>query len=440
MKSGDISVAVIGGGPMGLAVSYQLSILGYKPKLFEADDRLGGMAASFNFSGLDIERYYHFHCLSDTSFIDLLKELDLHTHLKWKSTKMGFFFNNQLYNWGSIFSVLSFSGVSILARLRYLAHAARCLFFTNSIYLDKLKATRWLKDWLGKEGFDTLWSKLFIYKFYQYSNDISAAWICSRISRLGKSRRFLKEILGFLEYGSKQFIDKIESQIKKNEGNIKLSCPVISIIPHSVSGATITTSDGSETFDLVISTIPLQLVANIFEAGGSPDYLVNAYRNIPSIACACVVIRCRYRVTNNFWTNINDQRFAIPGIIEMSNLKKLPFNLIYIPFYMPYDHPDYKRADKKFIQDAWNCLKAINKNLTDDDLLDSHCNRYRYAQPICSVNFKRKLPPMQPFNNVYTLDTTAYYPDDRGISESIEFGRKLVNNIHSNFLRRYDQK
>ena len=35
---------------------------------------------------------------------------------------------------------------------------------------------------------------------------------------------------------------------------------------------------------------------------------------------------------------------------------------------MPYDHPDYKRADKKFIQDAWNCLKAINKNLTDDDI------------------------------------------------------------------------
>ena len=39
-------VAIIGGGPMGLAISYRLSSLGYNPVLFEADDRLGGMHKS----------------------------------------------------------------------------------------------------------------------------------------------------------------------------------------------------------------------------------------------------------------------------------------------------------------------------------------------------------------------------------------------------------
>ena len=37
----------IGAGPMGLAVAYQLVKDGYKPVVYEADDRIGGMTASF---------------------------------------------------------------------------------------------------------------------------------------------------------------------------------------------------------------------------------------------------------------------------------------------------------------------------------------------------------------------------------------------------------
>jgi len=68
-------IAVLGAGPMGLAVAYQLAKEGYAPVLFEADDRVGGMTASFDFSGLQIERYYHFHCISDKAFLEVLEEL-----------------------------------------------------------------------------------------------------------------------------------------------------------------------------------------------------------------------------------------------------------------------------------------------------------------------------------------------------------------------------
>ena len=46
---------------MGLATAYYL-IKGYLPEIFEADDRIG-MTATFNFNGLEIERFYHFHCI-----------------------------------------------------------------------------------------------------------------------------------------------------------------------------------------------------------------------------------------------------------------------------------------------------------------------------------------------------------------------------------------
>jgi len=39
----DEKVAVIGGGPAGLSAAYELSLLGYKVTIFEAQDKLGGM-------------------------------------------------------------------------------------------------------------------------------------------------------------------------------------------------------------------------------------------------------------------------------------------------------------------------------------------------------------------------------------------------------------
>ena len=41
-----------------------------------------------------------------------------------------------------------------------------------------------------------------------------------QINRLGKSRRFLKETLGYLEGGSDEFIEKIQNSIKNFGGKI----------------------------------------------------------------------------------------------------------------------------------------------------------------------------------------------------------------------------
>ena len=91
-------IAVIGGGPMGLAVAYELTLQGYKPVIFESDNRLGGMAACFDFEGLEIERYYHFHCLNDKGFFRMLDEIGLKDQLNWKKTKMGFYYQGNYIN------------------------------------------------------------------------------------------------------------------------------------------------------------------------------------------------------------------------------------------------------------------------------------------------------------------------------------------------------
>ena len=87
---------------------FRSSKMGYTPFVFESDIKLGGMAASFDFDGIELERYYHFHCLNDTAFLKIINELNLSELLKWKKTSMGFFFSGKLYEWGSFLSVLKF--------------------------------------------------------------------------------------------------------------------------------------------------------------------------------------------------------------------------------------------------------------------------------------------------------------------------------------------
>ena len=68
-------VAVIGAGPMGLAVAYELAKKGRRVVVLERDDRIGGMSATTNFAGTRIERYYHFVCKPDATTFEYLREV-----------------------------------------------------------------------------------------------------------------------------------------------------------------------------------------------------------------------------------------------------------------------------------------------------------------------------------------------------------------------------
>jgi hypothetical protein len=53
-----------------------------------------------------------------------------------------------------------------------------------------------------------LWRRLFDYKFYDYTSNLSAAWIWSRVRRIGNWRaRLFEEKLGYLEDGSETLLN-----------------------------------------------------------------------------------------------------------------------------------------------------------------------------------------------------------------------------------------
>lgn len=419
-------IAVLGAGPMGLAVAYQLARDGHKPVVFEADDRVGGMTAAFDFSGLTIERYYHFHCISDQAFLTMLDELSLGDKMHWVETKMGYWYQGQLQPWGNPFALLKFRGLSFVAKFRYGLHAFLATRRNNWKPLDHVDAVSWIKRWVGAEAYEVLWRRLFDYKFYDYTSNLSAAWIWSRIRRIGRSRYSLfREKLGYLEGGSDTLLKALHSDIEAHGGEIRLKSPVGKVVIKEGQVRGVEVAGKVEAFNKLISTVPLPYVPGLMP--DLPPDVLRRFQSVKNIAVVCVIVKLRKALTDNFWLNTNDPEMDIPGLVEYTNLRSLDQHVIYVPFYMPGDHPKFSEPDQAFLDKVRRYLLKINPELNNEDFIELRASRYRFAQPICEPGYLEKLPPVAlPIKGLWVADTSYYYPEDRGISESIDFGRKMA--------------
>jgi protoporphyrinogen oxidase len=424
------NVAVIGAGAMGLAAAFHLLQLGHKVTVLESSPVPGGMAAHFDFDGLSIERFYHFVCKSDKPLFDLLNELGLSESMRWRDTRMGFFNNGRLQKWGDPVALLRFSGLSFVAKMRYGLHAFLSTRRSNWAKLDKLDAQTWLKRWIGEEAYRVCWDRLIQLKFFDYSDRISAAWVWARIKRVGTSRKnVLQEQLGYIDGGSETLVTTLVDRIEQLGGKIMLATPVKRIMVTGKTVRGIETEEGEFRFDAVISTVAIPYAVDMLI--DLPADLVERYRALPNIGVVCVVHKLRRAVSEYFWMNINDYRFEIPGIIEFSNLRDVGNeHVVYVPYYMPQTHQKFSWPDGEFIAETKKYLKMINSELSDEDFISCRVGRLRYAQPVCGTQFLQDLPPVCPgIEGLQVADTSYYYPEDRGISESVHLAKEMAANV-----------
>jgi protoporphyrinogen oxidase len=422
------SIAVVGAGVMGLAAAYHLTKAGHQVTVFEADSVPGGMAAHFDLDGLSIERFYHFVCRADQPLFDLLAELGLADAMRWRDTSMGLYYDGQLYPWGDPFALLRFPHLGPVAKLRYGLHAFTSTRRSDWSRLDCLSARDWLRTWVGDEAFRVCWEKLFALKFFEYSDQVSAAWIWTRIKRIGTSRRSLRqEVLGYIDGGSETLVNRLVQRIRSGGGRLRLSTPVerIAIERDEVRGV-VPRGGELEAFDAVISTVAIPYVVPMLR--DLPTSTVAQYAALPNIGVVCVVHKLRRSVSPHFWMNINDPRFAIPGIVEFSRLRDVgDAHIVYVPYYMPQTHEKFGWSDEQFVAETTRYLRHLNPGLTETDCLATRVGRLRYAQPVCGPRFLETLPPISPgIRGLQVADTCYYYPEDRGVSEGVRLARQMA--------------
>lgn len=414
---------------MGLAAAYQALRDGHEVDVLEASDIPGGMAAHFDFGGISIERFYHFVCRADYATFDLLRDLGMSDKLVWRPTSMGFFVGGKLNPWGDPVSLLSLPGTSLAMKLRYGLFVFICTHRSSWLALEHRTAKDWLIHWCGEAGYNLFWRSLLEFKFYEDAARISAAWIWTRIRRVGLSRKsVMQEEMGYFAGGSETLVKALMTRIAELGGRVHLKTPVtrVAIAEGSVNG--VETPEKAFDADEVISTVPIPLVPDMIP--DLPEALKDQYRAIKNIGVCCVVLKLSRSVSPHFWINIEEPGIEIPGVIEFTNLRNVGPTIIYVPYYMPVTNDKFSWTEEQFVSDAMACLSRLNPTVSQADLIDARVFRLRHAQPVCDVGFGSKLPPVRtPIAGLQVADTCFYYPEDRSISESLDLGRKMARQI-----------
>ena len=420
---------------MGLMAAYRAAKNGHEVDLLEAAPEPGGMAGHFDFDGVSLERFYHFICLSDHPTFATLDELGIADKLQWRHTTMGFFNENKLHPWGDPLALLRFPSLSLIDKFRYGLFAFVCVRRNSWDAIESESARSWILRWCGPTIYARFWKPLFDLKFYEYADNISATWIWTRIRRIGRSRKSMfEERLGFLEGGTLTLVEALMEGIRAHGGRIHLATPARQVTTEQLPGQTlrvtgVQTAAGFFPADAVISTAPTPLIAALVP--DLPADWKQRYEAIHNIGVICVIFKLSRSVTPHFWVNVSEPDLAIPGVIEFSNLRNVGGDtIVYVPYYMPVTNPKFTWPDEDLLSEAFACLQRINPALTGDDILATKVARLKYGQPICEPNFGDKLPPVQtPITGLQIADTCFYYPEDRGIAESLRLGSSMANSL-----------
>ena len=405
-------IGIIGAGISGLSTALALGKAGHEVDLFQREADLGGLIATFDFDGMDIEHFYHFLCTTDLGYFKLCQELGLSEHLRFHKASTGFYYDGKPYNFFTPLDLLLFPGIPFGKRIRLGLFALEARARKEWVQLDELTAKPWLIDRLGKQAYEVIWEPLLELKFGDFHDKISAAWVWHRIHRVAKCRGRM----GYLEGGTRRLLDTLHARLDELGVRIHPEQPVTRILAEDghVTGLAFEHHDDFAC-DRVVSTVPLTVLAKLLPDGWN-DY-AEALNRVDYIGVVCVSFKLKKAVSKHFWYNVHDKRIPFNGIIEYTNLNPLRehgCHVVYVPYYVATDHPLYAMSDEEAVHRSWEGIKLMNPKLRDDDLLASHVARTPYAQAICPTGFLKILPEHKaPLEGLRLLDSTFLYPEDR---------------------------
>ncbi|MHB8053095.1 MAG: NAD(P)/FAD-dependent oxidoreductase [Methanoregula sp.] len=364
-------ICVIGGGLTGLVAAHALAGE-HEVQLVEKMPYLGGCLSSYDVNGYWIERYYH-HCFSgDNHLFALLRGLGLMDSLEWRTGTTGYYSGGTIYPLNTPGEILRYPELSLIdkAKLAYLTLTAK---MADLSALDDVPAERYIISHLGRNVYSSFFEPLLKSKFGERRNEVSAAWLISRIA-IRSDRGVSGERLGYLNGGFHRIIDALEKAIGEMGGTIRKQDPVTTL---SRSGDIWEVNNTA--FDAVISTIPPH---ELQKAGGP------VMPPVPYQGAACVTLAIDRDVTRGiYWLNMKD---AAPYGAVVSHTNFIPVErygerLVYLASYFSGTVPAH--IDKTMIDDF--CTRF---SLARNEIRWHRVAVDPWAGPVYTTGYKSLIP------------------------------------------------
>jgi hypothetical protein len=138
------SVAVVGGGMLGLTVALRLAERGERVTLFERAPTFGGLADVWEIGDVIWDRHYHVTLYSDTTLRELLVDLGLEEQMRWNTVGTGFYTGGKFYPMNNALDFLRFPPLGLIDKLRLGATIFGGSRIKDPAPLDNVSVERWL--------------------------------------------------------------------------------------------------------------------------------------------------------------------------------------------------------------------------------------------------------------------------------------------------------
>jgi protoporphyrinogen oxidase len=382
----------------------------------------GGLAAGFKVGPAYLEKFYHHLFRSDTSAAALINEMGLGDRLVWPRPKTAVLLDGQFHQLDSATSVLRFSPLSLVDRLRLGAATAYLRLEPNYHRLEHTTADAWLHKWMGAAAHDKVWKPQLASKFGDRYSEIVMSWFWARIHMRSAS-------LGYVKGGFQQFYDRLVEAIGRKGGITSFSTTVKSIARAENGKLVVETDADTYEFDRVVSTLPTRLTIQLAPDLG--EAYADRYGSLDSYGAQCVILSLDRPLTDIYWLSINDPDFPFMALVEHTNFMP-PSDyggrrLVYLGNYLPMTHPMLRMGEDEVLAAFLPALKRINPAFDESWVQEHWLFRAPFAQPIVTLGYADRLPPHEtPVPNLYIANMSQVYPQDRGQNYSIAMANRLV--------------
>ena len=444
-RSDRESIAIVGGGMMGIVVAMKLAESGrYDVSLFEKEPHLGGLSSAYQWEDLIWDRFYHVILSTDSLLIELLRELGLEKELFWRETKTGFYGEGKLVSMSSTLDFITFPFMSLWQKFRMGLGILYGTQIKDPSKLDKIYVRTWLTHVFGRRVYERIWEPLLRSKLGDARERASAAFIWATITRLygARSSGSKVEKMGHIHGGYHRILAAAEQRLRELGVNIKTQSPVQKLIhpstPSSSHPLQLTTSENTASFDKVLFTIPCPEVLRLCEPGDEHPYW-KRLRQVEYLGVACVLLVLSRQLSPYYVTNLLDKELPFTGIIEATNVvapEELGGrHLVYLPKYMPPDDPLNHLDDAEMIALFLEKLKKVFPDLQDRDILHTQIFRERYVQPLQELGYlEHKIAMQTPLTGVYLVNTAMISNTTLNNNIVIFLAKKATENILNDSL------
>ncbi len=412
-----MKVGIVGGGIMGISLGYFLSREGVEVEIFEASPILGGLAGPIDLEdGAQVDRFYHAILSSDSHLRALCAELGIEDHLRFRETKMGFFYNGEIFSMNNIVEFLRFPPLGWIDRFRLGLTVLAAQFVRDWHSLEGVSVEEWLLRWSGRRTYEHIWRPMLAAKFDGGFESTPATYIWSRLVRMKSTREGAnqKELAGHLIGGYITLIRAMAERIEAFGGRIHLRAPDDEIVIEEGHARGLRRGSEILPYDAILATLQTPIFRRLIPEAPA-DYL--AYLGKTDYLGIIAPLLVLDRPLTGYWTlNITDARIPFTGVIETTCYIDPSYvgghHLVYLPKYTAPGSTWQTLPDDE-IRERWlGHLETMFPQFDRSWIRYFLVHRERFVEPLHGLNETDLIPPVKtPVEGLYLATTAQIYPE-----------------------------